>query len=540
MDERIFFEEYPTDKRSVGYILSDKAKKLGDKAFVYFHGRTISYEELNSMANRVGNALLKMGVKAGDKVCLMMTGKPESLYAWFGLTKIGAVEVPINTAYKGDLLQYIINTCDAEVMILDEEFIGRVKMIEADLQNIRELVVLSQKSNDEITNSTSFQAIPFSRLLDAPDTDCTKDLDWGELICILFTSGTTGLSKGAMIPVDYMYRLGTRHAQITHYNSGDVTYCYLPLFHIGGKMVVIAALLAEAKMVLRERFSVREFWDEARRYGITIFFQLGGIMNMLYSQPEREDDADNPIEKGYCVPVAYEISEGFMKRFGIKKLQECYGATEDGLVLSTPWDGPRKERSCGKPGDRYEAIIADENDIELPRGKVGEILVRTKEPYSMMLGYYKMPEETNKALKNFWFHTGDHGYVDEDGWFFFKDRVKDVVRRRGENISSFEVEKVINKHPTVAESAVFAVPSELGEDEVMAVVVLKQGQKLEPEELIGFCEDRMAYFAVPRYVEFRDSLPRTPTEKVEKYKLRREGISKKTWDRERAGYKLKR
>ena len=540
MDEKIFFEEYPISKRSVGHILSDKAKKLKDKAFVYFQEQTISYEELNSMSNRIGNSLLTMGVKEGDKVCLMMTGRPESLYAWFGLTKIGAVEVPINTAYKGDLLQYIINTCDAEVMILDEQLLDRIKMIENELQNIKKLVVLSERPDQEIANPTSFEAIPFSKLLEAPDSDCTIDLDWGELICILFTSGTTGLSKGAMIPVNYMYRLGSRHAQITRYNSEDVTYCYLPLFHIGGKMVVIAALLAEARMVLRERFSVSMFWEEARRYGITIFFQLGGIMNMLYSQPEKEQDANNPIEKGYCVPIAYEIAEGFMKRFGIKKLQECYGATEDGLVISTPWDGPRKERSCGKPGDQYEAIIADENDIELPPGKVGEILVRTKEPYSMMLGYYKMPEETNKALKNFWFHTGDHGYMDEDGLFFFKDRVKDVVRRRGENISSFEVEKVINKHPKVAESAVFAVPSELGEDEVMAVVVLREKETIKPEELIGFCEDRMAYFAVPRYIEFKQSLPRTPTEKIEKYKLRQEGVTKVTWDREKAGYKLKR
>jgi len=229
-----------------------------------------------------------------------------------------------------------------------------------------------------------------------------------------------------------------------------------------------------------------------------------------------------------------------MKRFNIKKLQECYGATEDGLVISTPWDEQRRERSCGLPGDLYEAIIGDENDMELPPGEVGEILVRTKEPYAMMLGYYKMPEETLKALRNYWFHTGDQGYMDKDGWFYFKDRSKDVVRRQGENISSFEVEKVINKHPKVAESAVFGVPSELAEEDVMAVVVLKEGERMKPEELIAFCEDKMAYFSVPRYIEFRESLPRTPTEKVEKYKLKSEGITDNTWDRVKAGYKLKR
>jgi len=540
MDEKIFYEEYPTNKRSVGFILADKAKKLKDQAFIYFKDRTVSFEELNNNANRVGNALLNMGVKKGDKVCIMMTARPESLYPWFGLSKIGGVEVPINTAYKGDLLQYIINTCDAEIIILDQQLVDRIKMIEGDLRNIRNLVVFSERPDSKISNPTSFEVIPFSELLKGAETDPTIELDWGELTCILFTSGTTGLSKGAMIPVNFMYRLGSRHAQVARYNSEDVTYSYLPFFHIGGKMVAVAALLAEAKMVLRERFSVSKFWEDARRYGVTLFFQLGGIMNMLYSQPEKEDDVDNPIDKGYCVPIAYEIADDFMKRFNIKKLQECYGATEDGLVISTPWDEQRRERSCGKPGNLYEAIIADENDMELPPGGVGEILVRTKEPYAMMLGYYKMPEETLKALRNFWFHTGDQGYMDKEGWFYFKDRTKDVVRRQGENISSFEVEKVINKHPKVAESAIFGVPSELGEDEVMAVVVLKEGEKLKPEELIAFCEDRIAYFAIPRYVEFRESLPRTPTEKVEKYRLKSEGVTENSWDRVKAGYELKR
>jgi crotonobetaine/carnitine-CoA ligase len=540
MDDKVFYEEYPINQRSVGFILSDKARKLKDQVFLYFKDRTVTFEELNNNANRVGNAFLKMGVKKGDKVCSMMISKPESLYQWFALSKIGAVEVPINTAYKGDLLQYIINTCDAEIMILDEQLLDRIKMIEGDLKNIKKLIVFSEKPEGEISNPTSFEMIPFSELLKGTRTDPTVELDWGELTCLLFTSGTTGLSKGAMIPVNYMYRLGTRHAQVTRYNPRDVTYCYLPLFHIGGKMVVLAALFTEAKMVLLERFSVRKFWEDARRYGVTIFFQLGGIMNMLYSQPAREDDADNPIEKGYCVPIAYEIADDFMKRFNIKKLQECYGATEDGLVISTPWDEQRRERSCGRPGDLYEAIIGDENDMELPTGEVGEILVRTKEPYAMMLGYYKMPEETLKALRNYWFHTGDQGYMDKDGWFYFKDRSKDVVRRQGENISSFEVEKVINKHPKVAESAVFGVPSELAEDEVMAVVVLKEGERMKPEEIIAFCEDRMAYFSVPRYIEFKESLPRTPTEKVEKYKLKGEGITDSTWDRVKAGYKLKR
>ncbi len=229
-----------------------------------------------------------------------------------------------------------------------------------------------------------------------------------------------------------------------------------------------------------------------------------------------------------------------MKRFNIGKLQEAYGQTESGLIVSTPWDEKWREGSSGKPSDPFEVMIADEQGRELPRGEQGEVLVRSKEPYTMMLGYYKMPEETIRAFRNFWLHTGDRGYMDEEGWFYFVDRMKDTIRRRGENISSFEVERVVNKHPKVAESAVFAVRSEVGEDEVMASVVLTEGEKMEPEELIAFCEERMAYFAVPRYVEFREKLPKTPTQKIEKYKLKNDGVTRNTWDREKSGYKLKR
>jgi crotonobetaine/carnitine-CoA ligase len=233
-------------------------------------------------------------------------------------------------------------------------------------------------------------------------------------------------------------------------------------------------------------------------------------------------------------PLIPEFEE-FEKRFDLK-LVTMFGTTETGIVIVSPFGEKIKKGSCGKALKAYEVRIFDDYDVECGPGVTGEIVVRGREPYSQMDCYYKMPEATVKAFKNLWYHTGDFGYKDEDGHFFFVDRKKDALRRRGENISSFEVEGVINSHPKVLESAVFAVPSELGEDDVKAAVVLKKGEKMEPEELISFCNERMAYFAIPRYLEFRDSLPKTPTARVEKYKLREEGVTKDTWDREKAGY----
>jgi crotonobetaine/carnitine-CoA ligase len=258
---------------------------------------------------------------------------------------------------------------------------------------------------------------------------------------------------------------------------------------------------------------------------------------MLNSQPPSPDDAGNPLRKIYAVPMPKEFRADFERRFGVT-MQEAYGATEDGLVLSTSWDEAFPAGSCGKPCDLYDVDIVDENDMPCPPGVSGEIVVRPREPYAMMSGYFKMPEATLSAFRNLWFHTGDRGVKDDKGWFFFQDRMKDAIRRRGENISSYEVERVINAHPKVAESAVIPVPSELGEDEVKAVVILKEGETLDPAELVSFCEKGMARFAVPRFVEYLSELPRTPTQKIEKYKLRKAGITTSTWDRDKAGYRL--
>jgi crotonobetaine/carnitine-CoA ligase len=319
----------------------------------------------------------------------------------------------------------------------------------------------------------------------------------------------------------------------------DVFFTSLPMFHANARILcVYPAMLLGTKVVVYERFSASRFWDRLKKAKATVFNSLGAMANFIYNQPRKPDDADNPARVCMAYPMPKEIYEDFEKRFNLKVV-EGYGLTELAIITYNPWDAP-KVGSCGKATKSFEVAIVDENDFLVPAGVAGEIVARGRVPWATALGYYNMPEKTVELFRNYFTHTGDAGYLDEEGYLYFVDRIKDYIRRRGENISSFEVERTINAHPKVAESAAISVKSELAEDEVKIVVVLKKGEKLTPEELLAFCEPRMPYFAVPRYVEFVESLPKTPTDRVQKNLLREAGITANTWDREKAGYKVKR
>jgi len=300
---------------------------------------------------------------------------------------------------------------------------------------------------------------------------------------------------------------------------------------------VLAALVLGARVAMCGRFSAGSFWDEIRRSRATVFLALGAMGNILFKAPPTADDCRNEVRLAMVVPPPEDL-EGFENRFGLRVVYETFGLTE-GIVAPPRITDPRRPGCCGRPAKDTEVRIVDEHDRQLAHHQTGEIVMRTREPFSMMSGYYNMPEETLGAFRNLWFHTGDLGYMDENGYLYFTGRKKEAIRRRGENISAFEVERIVNQHPAVLESAAIPVPSELSEDDVKIVVVLKQGESLSPEALIEFCERRMAYFMVPRFVEFRFELPKTPTQRVEKYKLAADGIAE-SWDREKAGYELKR
>jgi crotonobetaine/carnitine-CoA ligase len=357
---------------------------------------------------------------------------------------------------------------------------------------------------------------------------------------ILYTSGTTGPSKGAILSHHYYYYNLISAIHWMRHTEDDVLYTCLPFFHANASICsVYTALMAKATFAMGKRFSLTTFLDEIAMCKATHTNVMGSILVLLMKQEPKPDDAHNTLKVINSVPLIPESLE-FEKRFGVK-LIGMFGATETCICIASPFGEVTKPDSCGKALPQYDCRIFDDNDMECAPGVKGEIVVRGKEPFIQMEGYYNMPEATLKTFRNLWYHTGDFGMRDEDGYFYFLDRKKDAIRRRGENISSYEVEEVANSHPAVLESAAVAVKdAEMTEDEVKICVILKKGQKLAPEELINFCKERMAYYMVPRYVDFMDEFPKTPNQKIQKFILRDKGLTSETWDREKAGMKVER
>ncbi len=367
-----------------------------------------------------------------------------------------------------------------------------------------------------------------------------EDVFWDDPFVVLYTSGTTGASKGGLMPQNYGLFMADMTCEAAgQYTEDDCLYCALPLFHGNAQVLSsLPALVSGARLVLAERFSASRFWAEVRRYGCTEFNYIGGIIPILYNAAAKPDDADNPLRVMVGAGAPKNITEAFEKRFGVT-LVENYGTTEIGSPL-TSMPTVRKIGSCGRVHKDYMCKLVDDAGVEVGPNETGELLVRPLKPNCMMLEYYKMPDKTVDVWRDLWFHTGDYLSHDEDGYYYFLDRKKDALRRRGENISSYEVEKTINSHPAVLESAVIAAKADIGEDDVMVCVALKPEASLTPEELIEYCADRMAYFMVPRFVRFMAALPKTPTERVRKFQLREEGVTPDTWDIEKSGMKIKR
>ncbi len=524
--------------RVLGELIEDRVKKNGNKTFLRFKDQEVSYEEIHLLSNRCANAFRDLGINKGDKVSIMLPNCPEFIYLWFGLAKCGAVEVPVNTSYKGEFLRHIVDQSDSRILVIAHEFLDRVKLIQDDLKKVERVIVLGGPRNPT-AGGFKIPMMGLDELFNAGDAPVDVEVLPSDPISIIYTSGTTGLSKGALGSHNFWIVCAEKMLAYREGRKDDIFLTFLPLYHFNAQVLTtLTALVAEAQMVLLDRFSASRFWDEIRQYGATQFNYLGAVMPILAKQPNRDDDLDNPARIGLGAGCPPSVMEEVEKRFGITCL-EGYGMTEIGIPIHVQVND-RKFGSCGKPMDIYEVALFDDQDEEVPVGDIGEIVFRPRVPFVMMSEYYNMPEKTLEAYGNLWFHTGDLARRDEEGYFYFVDRKKDALRRRGENISSFEVERAVNTHPKVLESAAVAVPSELAEDEVKICVVLKPGETVSPEELIHYANDRMPYFAVPRYVEFMDGLPKTPTERVQKYLLKQAGITVNTWDREKAGVRISR
>lgn len=525
-----------TGEWTMGAIVAARAAEQPNRRAVQFEDVAITYGEWHALGNQVANALLSSGLQPHARVAVMLGNRPEYLAAWLGVARAGLIEVPVNTAYKGDLLAYLLEHAQCEALIVDAHWTDRVAAVAGELSCLRTVVVVGAAPAD--LGGLHTVAWP-DFLLGAPTAAPDVSVGPEDTSAILYTSGTTGPSKGVVLTHAANFYLARNVVELMDYGPDDVVFNAFPLFHVNARYSgVLPVMYADGESVLHSRFSATGFWDTCRAQGVTAFNYMGALLMMLYKQPERPDDADNPVRRAYGAPAPVTIYEDFERRFGMQ-LVEVYGSTEAGTVTMNTVDSFRIG-SCGRPVPYYEVRIHDEHDHPVPPGEVGEIVVRPREPHALFERYHGMPEETIAAFRNLWFHTGDRGRTDSDGYFYYVDRMKDAIRRRGENISSWEVEKVVTAHESVAEAAAIGVPSELTEEEVLVVVVAKPGHEIDPVSLLDLCQERLPHYAVPRYVRVADELPKTPSQRVEKYRLREQGLLPGTWDRTEHGYEVHR
>jgi crotonobetaine/carnitine-CoA ligase len=532
---------YPREDRTIGRILAEKAVRVGDRPFLLWQGSTYTYADADRLTNRYARGFAALGITKGTNVAVMLPNCPEFLWTIWGLGKIGAVAVPLNTAAKGDQLTYFLRQSDSEWLVCDGRWLDTVERPLREADGVGGLVVLG-----EAPGSLAGRPVHDLRGFDSLPTDPVQPdepVGPADPHLIMYTSGTTGPSKGVVSPHSQGHAVGEQMARYAEYTADDVLYTCLPLFH--GNAIwytVYAALWADAAVALYPRFSARSFWSEIRESGATAFNALGAMANIIWQLPPGPGDRDHKVRTAMVVPTTRPLVDGYRERYGIV-VTSVFAMTENcAVTVLGPHDPPEKAASAGRVRDYMSVRITDDDGNPLPPGEVGEICIRPNEPGMIMLGYYAMPEATVGAIRDLWFCTGDRGHLDEDGYLFFADRKKEAIRRRGENISAYELETILCKHPAVHEVAAVAVPSELSEDDVMVYVVPTSGADPSYLELVEYSVDNMAYFMVPRYWQFVDELPKTPSQKVEKFKLKAAAVERKDelWDREKAGILLRR
>ena len=533
-------------------VLRGRAEKDPDREFLKFADSPwVSYGEVNARSNRVGNALIARGVEKGESVSVMLPNCEEFLPVWFGIIKGGGVMSSINTAYKGDFLSWTINLVEAKKLVIADSYLDRLDLIKDELPKLEHVIVL-ETGNREGPDPAKWKWETLPALMDAPDAEPDVEYSWTDDARIMFTSGTTGRSKGVIKQnaADYFSARGL--LEVVSATSGrsieelaeDTFFSCLPLFHSNAQVLSgYPALVAGGRVAYVERFSSSRFWQQVVDAEATIFNSIGAVSSFIYNIEPSDLDKQHKVHTVFAAPAPKDIYEDFQNRFGVKFI-EGYGLTETGMATYMDPTKPAVPGSMGKANPGYEVTIVEPGtDRPLPPDTPGEIVVDMKIPNIVMRAYYGMPEKTADDFRNLKLHTGDLGRMDEDGYFYFMDRVKDYIRRRGENVSSMEVEKIASSHPQIAEAACIGIKAGEGassEDEIMIVAIPTAEGAPDPGEYVQWMAERMPYFMVPTFIRFVDALPKTPTERVQKVKLRDEGITADTFDREKAGIKIKR
>jgi crotonobetaine/carnitine-CoA ligase len=516
-------------------ILRRRAEEHPDRDYLKVgDGPWRSYGEVNAMANRVANALIARGLRPGEAVSTLMPNHEENLAVWFGIQKAGGVQCPINLAYKGAFLSWVINLPQSRFLVIADTHLDALAMVQDELPALERVIV--HRTGAAAGPEPALPWEPLSELMTAPDGEPGVDVSWIDDARVMFTSGTTGRSKGAIKQHASDYFSGRTYIEVCGVTGDDTFFSCLPLFHSNAQVLAAyPAMIAGARIAYAERYSSGRFWQQVVDSGATILNTVSAINYFIWNTAPSELERRHTVSRIMAMPAPKDIYERFEERFGIRFI-EGYGLTETGMVTYHPPGRPPRPGSCGIATPGFEvSVVEPGTDLPLPPDTPGEIVVDMKMPNIVMRTYAGMPEKTAEDFRNLKLHTGDLGRMDEDGYLYFLDRVKDYIRRRGENVSSMEVEHVVTSHAEILECAAIGVKALEGasaEDEILVCVVARDGCSPDPAQLLAWCAERMPYFAVPRYVRVMDHLPKTPTERVRKVELRETGVTLDTYDRE--------
>lgn len=524
----------PPESRTIVAMLRRQASAFGNQPLLQIGDVSWRHADAAQAAARRAAALKTAGVRHGDRIALMTSNRIEFLEVFLGSSWLGAVTVPVNTASMGPQIGYFLADSGARLLVIEQAFVDRLAHANLEASGLEAIWVIgSAPALPATIGGIACHGYPLTAAgADEPEPAAVLP---GDMLALLYTSGTTGPAKGVICPHAQYYWWGANSATILGLTADDVLCTTLPLFHINALNTLAQAVITGCSVVFEGRFSASGFWPTMQQRGATVVYLLGAMVPILLAQPESARERAHRVRIGLGPGVPTAAGEAFFVRTGVQLL-EGYGSTETNFVIATrPEDnssGASRRGVMGWLQPGFDACVVDAQDVSVPDGIAGELLLRADEPFAFASGYFGQPDKTVEAWRNLWFHTGDRVIREPDGAYRFVDRIKDAIRRRGENISSYEVEQVLLSHPGVAAAAVFPVRSELAEDEVMATLVARPDWVLNPADLVGFCESRLPYFAIPRYIDIVADLPRTENGKVQKFKLRDQGVSAGTWDRQ--------
>jgi crotonobetaine/carnitine-CoA ligase len=519
-------DAFPPGERTLPAMLQRQARRYGGHALFRCGGASFSFDEAPHIAARFAGALATAGIRPGDRVAIMCSNRPEFLEAYLGCAWLGAIAVPINIAARGPQLRHILNNSGARLLIIETELLEAFRHVDLGGLALERMWLIGGGTPG------SFDRIEVTCVPPRNDALPAVASDPAQTVAILYTSGTTGPSKGVCCPHAQYFWWGFHGIRNLGLRQGDVLCTTLPLFHTNALGTFHQALLTGATLVAEPRFSASRFWQTLIEHRASITYLLGAMVPILLSRETSPQERAHAVRLALAPGVPAQLQTAFEQRTGIR-LIDGYGSTETNFVIGGIF-AERRSGCMGQVCDGFDARVIGPDGDDAADGEPGELVLRCHEPLAFATGYFALPDKTAEAFRGGWFHTGDRAVRDADGYYRFVDRLKDAIRRRGENVSSFEVEQVLLSHPDVDNAAVFPVPSELAEDEVMAAIVRRPDSPLTERALCEFCRPRLAYFAVPRFIEFVDALPVTENGKVQKFKLRDRGVTARTWDREAA------